>query len=973
MFLSLLILVVFIVSLLGLIFVEIVFRNHVGWQDFISRSTLLFTLLIPAVIITSFLVVPQGAIQLAWLEPVDQVNHPVASKTMDDEIESEKKEGKNESSESTRHPEKRRFYSVDASDKGNALKTSPAQQLDQATSVVPDANKKSVTSTNTLDSRASQSSNLVSIVGRSIRVIWVLVSLGIGICYLIGWITIQRLLTVARQNSLTKWNKPVRDLCRRFGCSRQPLLFASDQISTPLVTGIFKPVILIPSRLAVLPCDDLRVRAILSHEIAHIERKDSLWNMLACLSTVLWWPLPTIHFLRKRLTWVREILCDSKGANLIGIPDYAQSLLKLAIKPPSRVVDSLTLPMSSATSTMGSRIQWILDNSIDNLIAPRPNRLIRVALLVLTISALVVGATIRLVPVLGSASDPISIAQDDQANLQTNQHVVRGIVQDSSGQPANRAKVYLHRRISNRLPRVPVIMETDENGKFEFTEVVGGNYQIWAEGDGLTTLQNWLSGERFQLSAEPQIKEFDLKLHAGCDYNVEVVSAEDQTPIENAEITFGWPDIDRLYKSDRAGVAKVRGLARNEWYFIVRAKGFATSFYKAAKQELGTTTTVRFELKPGAKVTGSIIDQEGEPVGGARIFVVSNELVMSPNFSKTETDMQGRFECDGIPYDHKLRLAASRKGYEFESLEFKIDKAEETHLEIQCERLPYGGDAIFTVLDDKNNPVEGATIVNTGQSSGDRIQASTDANGQARLADMRWWRANNRCKVRIRAKGMIPVEMNVNTGTKEEPAHIEVKLETGHTLRGQLIDPDGEPIPGIWVFPMNSNYGDGPFYSKQVTDQEGRFTIAEGMPKNGTLTIYTPSKYEWIESLPVEVSDEELVIQAQMASIIRLRAVDAVTKEPIPAFNVKIGSVDPDVRKETDKRPRRVSATSRNPGFNIHGDTKEYRLEGQTAGTVCEVIVSADGYQDKKIPRMDVVRGDQAELIDIELEPINRD
>jgi len=89
----------------------------------------------------------------------------------------------------------------------------------------------------------------------------------------------------------------------------------SDEISAPLVLGFVRPVILVP---AGFDPQSTGARAVLEHEIAHIERGD-LWMNLAqrLVLALLWWCLP-LYWLNQQINTEREKLCDDIAAGRIG-------------------------------------------------------------------------------------------------------------------------------------------------------------------------------------------------------------------------------------------------------------------------------------------------------------------------------------------------------------------------------------------------------------------------------------------------------------------------------------------------------------------------------------------------------------------------------------------------------------------------------------------------------------------------------
>ena len=105
-----------------------------------------------------------------------------------------------------------------------------------------------------------------------------------------------------------------------------------------------------------------------------------------------------------------------------------------------------------------------------------------------------------------------------------------------------------------------------------------------------------------------------------------------------------------------------------------------------------------------------------------------------------------------------------------------------------------------------------------------------------------------------------------------------------------------------------------------------------------------------------------------VAGVLRIRAIDAADNQPIEEFNVKIGFCE--TRRPDDPSPRGISSSLINPGVNIQGTKKEYRLDGQAVGTPYKVIVAAKGYETQMLPRVEAQRADTAPRVDVPLKRI---
>ncbi|HSN24887.1 MAG TPA: M56 family metallopeptidase [Kofleriaceae bacterium] len=96
----------------------------------------------------------------------------------------------------------------------------------------------------------------------------------------------------------------------------------------PHVVGVFRPRIVVPPALVAEPA---MLRAALFHELAHIQRRDSLARVLEVWAAAIMWWNPVARFVLRRLDAAREAACDAYALDHgIERPAYARLLLQMA-------------------------------------------------------------------------------------------------------------------------------------------------------------------------------------------------------------------------------------------------------------------------------------------------------------------------------------------------------------------------------------------------------------------------------------------------------------------------------------------------------------------------------------------------------------------------------------------------------------------------------------------------------------------
>ncbi len=173
-----------------------------------------------------------------------------------------------------------------------------------------------------------------------------------------GYTFIKRLAKTAIDNN-ESLNKKLLKLQSKFKIKRTIQLKESDRITTPMVVGFFKPIILFPIGLVNQLSGD-EVAAILAHELAHIKRHDFLFNLIQSLAEAIYYFHPGIWYISACISKERENCCDDMAIQYTSSKvSYAKILIKLQELKLQNLEPAVA--MAGKSSNFGQRIRRLLD------------------------------------------------------------------------------------------------------------------------------------------------------------------------------------------------------------------------------------------------------------------------------------------------------------------------------------------------------------------------------------------------------------------------------------------------------------------------------------------------------------------------------------------------------------------------------------------------------------------------------------
>jgi len=253
---------------------------------------------------------------------------------------------------------------------------------------------------------------------------------------------------------------------RRLAASAAPFqlmsgipVLLSGEISIPLAGGVLRPFILLPAEARQWSAE--RLRLVVLHELAHVNRRDCLIQILAQCACAFYWWQPLAWLAAARLALEREKACDDAVSLQADPAVYAGHLLELARGLPPMTAPGSAVAMAQPAA-LEQRVKSLLNARRD--CRPLSRRVV--------VSGALAAALIIL-PLAGF-----------RAAAQTSTGSLGGSILDASGAAVPGTRITL----TNPQKGSRDITTSDAAGRYAFSRLPAGRYQIEAAQPGFARL-----------------------------------------------------------------------------------------------------------------------------------------------------------------------------------------------------------------------------------------------------------------------------------------------------------------------------------------------------------------------------------------------------------------------------------------------------------------------------------------------------
>jgi beta-lactamase regulating signal transducer with metallopeptidase domain len=195
---------------------------------------------------------------------------------------------------------------------------------------------------------------------RWLLAIWITGVLLVLAAYAVGAWRVARITRRAHPIRSREWLELQASIAAGLGLRNPVRLLAAAGPAMPMTWGTRRPVVLLPADAEQWPA--ARRRDVLTHELAHVERRDCLTQLVAVCACAVYWFHPLVWVAASRLRIERERACDDRVLAAGATPsEYAGHLLEIARTLRAAAVTGLASVAMARPSQLGSRLLDVLD------------------------------------------------------------------------------------------------------------------------------------------------------------------------------------------------------------------------------------------------------------------------------------------------------------------------------------------------------------------------------------------------------------------------------------------------------------------------------------------------------------------------------------------------------------------------------------------------------------------------------------
>lgn len=509
-----------------------------------------------------------------------------------------------------------------------------------------------------------------------------------------GLVAVRRLLNQVQGVDDPRIERNAHEAARRLGLRRLPPICQSAEIEAPMSVGLVRCRVVLPAG-HVIDWSDSAWRAILVHELAHVQRGDLPLGLAQRLATALYWWNPLARILSARISVLREQICDDLVTQHGSRDDgYAAILVELA----GRIAGCQSAPtvlgaVDGAPGSLTERVRRLLQPERVLTTALSRRQKLMAAVFGLALLAGIGGTTVRWAEAVeqqnaqdntltDTANGALTAVEDAKAAapLQKKVRIV-----DLEGKPVAGAKVepWAIRSAQGHgswAPGAqgdskPPIVETDDKG---IAKIPFPRYAIAEERLPIQELTCKVEHPDFattrynNVDVRPDALDEVTEIKIAPGTLVTITPRADGEKLDRRRLFAIWSSPTDSYKLEVSDDGKLRlpRLPSEDTLFrvVYLPKNAPVMFSDVLSEDLslGKTFDLAADLHPAVVVTGTLSDNvprpvsEGVVLGDVTLRTENGFLIWRVS---AEVRPDGTFEITDVPRNSALQLIAVSKGF----------------------------------------------------------------------------------------------------------------------------------------------------------------------------------------------------------------------------------------------------------------------------------------------------------------------
>ena len=191
--------------------------------------------------------------------------------------------------------------------------------------------------------------------------IWLIIAIAIFIRKVTVYQSFNKYLKAGSSeiNSLNIW-EVTGILVEKYHIKTNINIYINNMVSSPLLTGFFRPCIILPSE----KLEETDLHNIISHELTHFKRKDMFYKWLVQFTACIHWFNPLIYFIMHETNKLCELSCDEVIIKNLGSKErkeYGNTLLNMADSRRKLKNPGMSVTLNEGSKLLKERLGKIME------------------------------------------------------------------------------------------------------------------------------------------------------------------------------------------------------------------------------------------------------------------------------------------------------------------------------------------------------------------------------------------------------------------------------------------------------------------------------------------------------------------------------------------------------------------------------------------------------------------------------------